>query len=177
MELGGAVQEAVDSALSKYAGLGVDKIQAWESLGNLAKSKLDGVTGTTEVHFDIAVMGYPRKIDRWLACYQNQSYSGTRIHRVWRRPSPRMTTIQPSLIGTSSSKAGSSKGWGVIPTWTWREPVRLRTTKAYTLSTRCSSSRTILATPLPPTKHPLTITRRLFRVWGQFLIQRLPTPG
>lgn len=60
VESGGAAQEAVDSALSKYAESGVDRIKAWESLGKLAKSKLDGLAGTRKFHFDVAVAG---KID------------------------------------------------------------------------------------------------------------------
>ncbi|KAF5703111.1 hypothetical protein FGLOB1_9245 [Fusarium globosum] len=45
-ELGSAVEEAVASIVSKHGGAGIDKSLAWEAIQSLARSKLDGLTGS-----------------------------------------------------------------------------------------------------------------------------------
>lgn len=45
-ELGSAVEEAVASIVARHGGSGIDKSLAWEALLSLARSKLDGLTGS-----------------------------------------------------------------------------------------------------------------------------------
>ncbi|VTT84417.1 unnamed protein product [Fusarium fujikuroi] len=45
-ELGSAVEEAVASIVTKHGGAGIDKSLAWEAIQSLARSKLDGLTGS-----------------------------------------------------------------------------------------------------------------------------------
>ncbi|KAG4263286.1 hypothetical protein FPRO03_09593 [Fusarium proliferatum] len=45
-ELGSAVEEAVASIVTRHGGAGIDKSLAWEAIQSLARSKLDGLTGS-----------------------------------------------------------------------------------------------------------------------------------
>ncbi|CVL01697.1 uncharacterized protein FMAN_07897 [Fusarium mangiferae] len=45
-ELGSAVEEAVASIVARHGGAGIDKSLAWEAIQSLARSKLDGFTGS-----------------------------------------------------------------------------------------------------------------------------------
>ncbi|CVL02378.1 uncharacterized protein FPRN_08069 [Fusarium proliferatum] len=45
-ELGSAVEEAVASTVTRHGGAGIDKSLAWEAIQSLARSKLDGLTGS-----------------------------------------------------------------------------------------------------------------------------------
>ncbi|EWY91479.1 hypothetical protein FOYG_08567 [Fusarium oxysporum NRRL 32931] len=47
-ELGSAVEEAVASIVARHGGSGIDKSLAWEALLSLARSKLDGLTGSLD---------------------------------------------------------------------------------------------------------------------------------
>ncbi|KAL9568554.1 hypothetical protein ACKAV7_007356 [Fusarium commune] len=45
-ELGSAVEETVASIVTRHRGSGIDKSLAWEAIQSLARSKLDGLTGS-----------------------------------------------------------------------------------------------------------------------------------
>ncbi|SCV29848.1 uncharacterized protein FFB14_02754 [Fusarium fujikuroi] len=45
-ELGSVVEEAVASIVTRHGGAGIDKSLAWEAIQSLARSKLDGLTGS-----------------------------------------------------------------------------------------------------------------------------------
>ncbi|KAI7771604.1 hypothetical protein LZL87_011807 [Fusarium oxysporum] len=45
-ELGSAVEETVASIVARHGGSGIDKSLAWEAIQSLARSKLDGLTGS-----------------------------------------------------------------------------------------------------------------------------------
>ncbi|KAF5724462.1 hypothetical protein FMUND_759 [Fusarium mundagurra] len=44
-ELGSAVEETVESIVTRHGGAGIDKSLAWDAIQSLARSKLDGLTG------------------------------------------------------------------------------------------------------------------------------------